>query len=184
MPEIQLRSANAIDIASLMALEHNYSTDYVWQINVQQSDEGEIDVNFREVRLPRAMRVEYPHSPSQLQDDWKHCHALLVAELPPDQRNEIVGYVGLMKNRLPAAAWITDLVVADRIRRRGVGTALILAAQDWAREQGCHRLIFEMQPKNYPAINLAQKLGFTFCGYQDRYFANQDIGLFFTKAVR
>ncbi|MFZ6028104.1 MAG: GNAT family N-acetyltransferase [Chloroflexota bacterium] len=183
MPEIQLRSASALDIAALVMLDHGYSTDYVWQVNVQQPEEDEIDVNFRKVRLPRSMRVEYPHAASQLQDDWKSRHGLLLAELP-EQRLEIIGYISLVKDRLPATAWITDLVVTDRLRRRGVGTALMLAAQDWARAQGCYRLIFEMQPKNYPAINLAQKLGFAFCGYQDRYFANQDIGLFFTKAVR
>jgi hypothetical protein len=41
-----------------------------------------------------------------------------------------------------------------------------------------------MQPKNYPAICLAQKLGFDLCGYNDRYFANQDIALFFAKNLR
>jgi hypothetical protein len=31
---------------------------------------------------------------------------------------------------------------------------------------------------------MAQKLGFEFCGYNDRYFANRDIGLFFAKSLR
>jgi RimJ/RimL family protein N-acetyltransferase len=41
-----------------------------------------------------------------------------------------------------------------------------------------------MQSKNHPAIQLAHKLGFEFCGYNDHYFSNQDIALFFSRPLR
>jgi ribosomal protein S18 acetylase RimI-like enzyme len=185
MPQIQIRSATALDIAAIIGLDHNYETEYVWQIDVQLPQEGEMLVAFREMRLPRPARAEYPRSPQALQDDWQERPCLLVAEMmqsaaPP----EVIGYVSLSKNIIPSTAWITDLVVTPNLRRMGIGTALILAAQEWASGQGYPRLIFEMQPKNYPAICLAQKLTFTFCGYHDRYYANQDIALFFVKTIR
>ena len=62
-----------------------------------------------------------------------------------------------------------------------MGTRLVLAAQSWAREKGFQRLVLEMQSKNYPAIKLAQKMAFEYSGYNDRYYANQDIALFFAK---
>jgi len=34
-----------------------------------------------------------------------------------------------------------------------------------------------------PAVRLVQKMGFEFSGYHDRYYANQDIALFFTKRL-
>jgi ribosomal protein S18 acetylase RimI-like enzyme len=40
-----------------------------------------------------------------------------------------------------------------------------------------------MQTKNFPAINLAQRLGFDYCGYIDHYYPNRDIAIFFTKWV-
>ena len=40
------------------------------------------------------------------------------------------------------------------------------------------------RPKNYPAICLAEKMGFELCGYNDHYFANNDIAIFFSKWVR
>jgi RimJ/RimL family protein N-acetyltransferase len=40
-----------------------------------------------------------------------------------------------------------------------------------------------MQSKNYPAIALARKLGFSYSGYSDRYYADQDIALFFYLGV-
>ncbi len=36
-----------------------------------------------------------------------------------------------------------------------------------------------VQSKNYPAINFLQRNGFTFCGYNERYYRNQDIAVYF-----
>ena len=51
----------------------------------------------------------------------------------------------------------------------------------WMEQHNKGQLVLEMQSKNYPAICLAIKLGFEFCGYNDRYYQNQDIVLFFAK---
>jgi ribosomal protein S18 acetylase RimI-like enzyme len=45
-------------------------------------------------------------------------------------------------------------------------------------------MFLDMQSKNYPAIRLAQKMGFVFSGYSDHYYPNQDIALFFSLDVR
>ncbi len=80
--------------------------------------------------------------------------------------------------------WVTDLVVDPSLRRQGIGSALLLAAQEWsAGRPDSRRLVLEIQPKNHPAVNLAQKLGFDFCGYNDHYFANHDLAIFFAKWV-
>jgi ribosomal protein S18 acetylase RimI-like enzyme len=71
-----------------------------------------------------------------------------------------------------------------RVRRQGIGTGLLLAGMEWTKQHGLDRLVIEMQPKNYPALCMAQKLGFGFCGYQDPYYTNHDIALFFSKPVR
>jgi hypothetical protein len=55
---------------------------------------------------------------------------------------------------------------------------------EWAKQHSLDRIVIEMQPKNYPAQCMAQKLGFNFCGYQDPYYTNRDIALFFSKSVR
>jgi ribosomal protein S18 acetylase RimI-like enzyme len=70
-----------------------------------------------------------------------------------------------------------------RLRRQGIGKALLLAAEDWAVHRGNFRLILELQSKNHPGISLARKRGYEFCGYIDRYYPNQDIALFFGKSV-
>jgi len=70
-----------------------------------------------------------------------------------------------------------------RQRRQGIGTALVLAAENWAVQHDSHRMVIEMQSKNHPAIRMAQKLGFDFSGFHERYFGNLDIALFFSKVI-
>jgi GNAT superfamily N-acetyltransferase len=179
MPEIEIRPAIAADIPSLTAIDHSYTSDNVWQMEVN-AEEGLIGVSFREIRLPRSVRVDYPRSAKSLADNWTDRHGLLVALL----QGEAVGYVSIMLNIAPTTAWSTDLAVVRRFRRQGIGSALVLAAQEWGADHDCRRIILEMQPKNYPAIHMAQKLGFDFSGYNDLFYATHDIGLFFSRALR
>ncbi len=179
MPEIEIRPAISDDISHLIALDHNYSSDYVWQLDIQR-EENQVVVNFREVRLPRSVRVDYPRLVQTLADDWTDRAALLIARL----EDRPVGYISLLDDITPATVWVSDLVVERRLRRQGIGSALVLAAQEWSRRKGISRMVLEMQPKNHPAIGLAEKLGFVFCGYNDRYYANHDIALFFGKPLR
>jgi ribosomal protein S18 acetylase RimI-like enzyme len=179
MPEIQIRPLEPADLPVLIALDHNYSTEFVWQMDVQ-SEEGQVEVRFREIRLPRSVRVEYPRPPASLADDWQEVSGLLVAEL----EGEPVGYATLQLGLAPETTWITNLAVKPRFRRQGIGTTLILAAQEWGAEHDTRILVLEMQTKNYPAIRMAQKLGFEFSGYNDRYYTNRDIGIFFAASLR
>lgn len=179
MPEIEIRPAIATDIHALMAIEHNYSTDFVWQMDFRQKDH-EVSIIFREVRLPRSAQVTYPRDHLTLADNWTKRDGLLVVELESD----IVGYISLSHNALLQTTWATDLAVTRRLRRQGIGSALVISAQEWAAKNNSRRLLLEMQPKNYPAIQLAKKLGYELCGYNDHYFANHDIVLFFSKWLR
>jgi ribosomal protein S18 acetylase RimI-like enzyme len=180
MPEIEIRPVEAADIPALMALEHHYTSEYVWQMEVQHYAEDQTLVSFRQARLPRPAKVECPRSVHALSEDWQSRSGMLAAVF----HGGVIGYISLMLNIAPLTAWVTDLAVSRRQRRQGVGSVLVLAGISWAMEQDCHRLVLEMQPKNYPAICLAKKLGFDFCGYHDRYYANQDTALFFSKTVR
>lgn len=179
MPALQVRSVRFADVASLVAIDHNFSTEYVWQMEVHERD-SQVGVTFYERRLPRAVRVGYPRPSQYLADVWDSSPGLLVAELT---NGEPVGYVRLADLPLLNAAHATDLAVSVDRRRQGIATALLLAAGEWARHHGRGQLTLEMQAKNHAAINLARKLGFEFCGYRDRYYPNQDIALFFCKFV-
>jgi GNAT superfamily N-acetyltransferase len=183
MPEIEVRPAAETDIPHLVALDHSYASDHVWRMELTQEGRS-LGALFREERLPRAVRVEYPRPVQALSQDWQGRSGLLVALLA----GEPVGYASLALQRLANSALVTDLVVIPRLRRQGIGTALILAALDWtARQrttgQRLNRLILEMQPKNHPAVCFAQVLGFEFAGYVEAYYPNQDLALLFGKWI-
>lgn len=52
----------------------------------------------------------------------------------------------LLPNEDDALLW--DIRVAPDVRGRGVGTALFAAAESWARQHGCRRLLVETQETN------------------------------------
>jgi GNAT superfamily N-acetyltransferase len=176
--QVSLRPATEEDMPALMGLDHGYSTEYVWQMEID-SGAPRMGARFREARLPRAMQVTYPRSKEALLTFWKERTAVLLAEAG----GQPVGYAALVAGLAPSTVLLTDVVVAATQRRKGVGSRLVLAVQNWAREHGHQRLVLEMQSKNHPAIKLAQKLAFEFSGYNERYYDNQDIVLFFAKRL-
>jgi GNAT superfamily N-acetyltransferase len=179
MPEIEIRPAIVSDLPSLIAFNHHYTSDHVWQMDFNHDWEaGHVTAAFRQVRLPRAIRIEYPRPPRALESEWAQRSVILVALLG----SKPVGYAGLMLSQALHTTWATDLVVDLPLRNQGIGTGLALAAIEWAASMSCRNLVLEMQPKNYPAICFAGKLGFEFCGYNDLQYANHEIGIFFCKS--
>lgn len=175
MSENSVRNAISDDIPHLMQLDHSYRTDHVWQMAMRENS-GEISVTFREVRLPRPMRVKYPRDPQLLADEWIMRSGFIVAV----NDGRVIGYMAFMDGPSPNSAWATDLVVGQSERRQGVGTKLVNAGIQWCRDRGLSRIYMEMQSKNFPAISIAKKTGLRFAGYSDNYFPDQDIALFFS----
>jgi GNAT superfamily N-acetyltransferase len=179
MPDLQIRPTIATDLSRLMGMDHTTHSDSVWQLELRR-DGGQITAAFREVRLPRTTSLTYPHNPFALADDWVRKSMMYTALIGPDP----VGYLSMLERGTASSVWITDLVVEARYRRQGVAASLLTAAQDWAQGRSHRRLILEMQSKNVPAIRLAQKFGYEFCGYNDHYYLTQDVALFFAKALK
>jgi len=175
---ITVRSAISSDIHVLAAMDHGYSTSHVWQMTFQ-SGTADVAVSFREVRLPRPMRVSYPRHPERLVDHWTEKLEMLIAE----EEETPLGYVTLLSGPAEDSLWISDLAVDLRTRRMGIGTALVNSAAAWGSERGFSRLFLEMQSKNYPAICLARKTGFAFTGYSDQHYPEEEIALFFCRGL-
>lgn len=179
MPDFKIRQALMGDLQECLEIDGSYVTDYVWQMESHAAD-GRISMSFRTVRLPRSMRVTYPRTPEALAADWRMRDGFLIAE----RASEKLGYISLGAQAALSQVHVGDLVVSRAHRRTGVGSALIRAAMRWARDRGLKQIVVEVQTKNHPAIAMLGKLGFTFCGFNDRHFLNQDIAIFFSRAVR
>ncbi len=178
MPQVHILPAAEAHIQALSALEASYTTDTVWRMDTRHA-EASGGALFRVMRLPRRARVAYPRHLPALLEDWRRFDALLVAIL----HEQPVGFVVLRRGPAPRAAWVQDVVVGTPWRRQGIGTALLLAAHQWGHHAHCTRLTMEMQPKNFPAIQLAEKLGMAFAGYHEHYYAPQETALFFSRPL-
>jgi ribosomal protein S18 acetylase RimI-like enzyme len=174
-----VRPATLADMNACLSLDHTIVTDHVWQMKIQEA-ESRVGVTFDTVRLPRQMQAEYPRNLEQLVEDWQRGEAFLAAEVD----GEVCGYVDLIAMPWQGLGWIVNLAVDRAYRRRGVGTALARHARQWAWEHGVQTILAEATTKNHPALCFYQKLGFQFCGFNDHYYVNQDIALFFVQRLR
>jgi GNAT superfamily N-acetyltransferase len=180
MPEVSIRPAIPGDLPTLTNIDCSYQTVRVWQMD-RLVEDGQYGVTFHEVRLPRAVRIEYARPSGQIFDpQWKAPEMVLVSLI----ESVPVGFARISDQVIPKTAWVKDLVINEENRRKGIGTALLLAVQDWGSERGCRRMMVELQSKNYPAIQLMSKMGYEFSGYSDQYYLNQDIALFFARSLR
>ena len=181
-----LRSADLVDIGACLALDADSQTDHVWQMDEREENGGRV-VRFQTVRLPRVMHVSYPRQRDDLLAAWEGGATVLVTADRRQGEDEalqrIVAYCQLDACAWQDAGWISHLVVDRPHRRRGIATAMLQASVLWARKEGLCRLLIGVQTKNYPAICFCEKNGFAFCGFNDRYYQNRDIALFFTLRI-
>lgn len=176
---MNVRPAELVDVNACLALDHSYVTDHVWQMRVHEENDN-LSVAFQTVRLPRSMRAPYPRALEQLVDDWQQGEGFFVAE----EGDQIRGYLDGRVQPWQELLWVTNLAVDKEYRRRGIGSALVRHARQWAREQGLLGVLVEAATKNYPAVHFYEKLGFRFCGFNDQYYLNQDIAVFFVQMLR
>ncbi len=170
------------DFASCSGLDHAYTTDHVWQMDMREENETLV-ARFRTVRLPRMMDVAYPHDQTALYRRWQPDDCFLIAATG-EMQEMVLGYIHMqVDSGQQANGWIHNFAVGKPFRQRKIGSALLEQAMLWARRHAIRQVTLEMQTKNYPAIQFAQKHGFVFCGFNDHYYPNQDIALFFSKTV-
>jgi ribosomal protein S18 acetylase RimI-like enzyme len=177
---LTIRDATDHDPDVCAKLDLTYDTDYVWQVDVRD-EAGAIATSFRTVRLPRLMHATYPFNLAVLREAVDtQVMRLMIAEVA----GEVCGYLMMRIDSGHSIGWITDIAVGRAWRRRRVGSTLLLAAYGRAQERRLYRLMVETQTKNYPGICFCQKNGLIFCGFNDRYYPNHDVALFFGQNIR
>ena len=97
MPQIHIRPAIAEDIPVLMQIPHHSQAPIVWQME-KFEEEGEETVIFRQVRLPRPARLDYPRPSTYLEKGWTEFTTMAVAQLNGD----LVGYIAVSYTHLRA----------------------------------------------------------------------------------
>ena len=84
----------------------------------------------------------------------------------------IVGELGIEVAAYGVAEF--GMMVAADARGRGVGSALLVAAIDWAREAGAHKVALQVWPHNEAALALYRKFDFEQEGYLRRHYRRRN----------
>ena len=85
-----------------------------------------------------------------------------------EYNRNIVGFILLQAKTRPdfdfiipgKYCYIMDIIVTEKHRGKGFGTALMNSAKDWAKEQNCNFVNLDVLVNNSAAIRLYNKLGF------------------------
>jgi ribosomal protein S18 acetylase RimI-like enzyme len=203
---IEVRVAEAEDLPACLALDDSYTTSFTWQVEVIRGEPGSppypisssvtlgetpVSVTFRPVKLPRPRKIAGPIASgvreggddfyaSRLQA-WGAADLVLVAH----QADKLCGYLVMTVVPGSGIGWISSLVVANSVRRKGVGSMLMSAARRWSRYGSTHVRAFmlELPTRNYPGIAFCRSEGFHLCGYTDYAFSNGELVLMFVSQV-
>jgi GNAT superfamily N-acetyltransferase len=76
------------------------------------------------------------------------------------------------------------VVVSYPYRRHRIGARLLTVARQWASEHGLIQILAEIHTQNHPGIAFCQQAGLKFCGFNEQYFPNHDIAIFFGQSLR
>ncbi len=116
----------------------------------------------------------------QLRERWRQdqdgYRQMLVAEV----EGQVVGTISTagIHNQRPNSLRMFALEVGEAFRRRGIGTALIRAIEDQARQQGLGSVHLEVAIENRDAIRLYERLGLQRQGepFLDQWWRRSDDG--------
>lgn len=81
-----------------------------------------------------------------------------------------LAYGGMM--HVAGEGQITNIATAPDCRGRGLGSAVMAALLEKARELGLSPISLEVRESNAPAIALYEKFGFTVAGKRPRFYTN------------
>ena len=145
MRDIQIRLAQPSDCVELSRLR-----EALWPESSAEKHARELDLI-----LARRMPDTFPLT-------------VLIATTPD------AAIVGFLEVRLRSHAdscdeswpvgYVEGWFVAEQFRRRGIGAALLRAAEDWARRQGCREMASDAEIENVGSQRAHQALGFVVSG--------------------
>ena len=143
MSEYIVRPLNAADLPNVLDLHEEVASERRWIGTEPPIDRAKVEARFTESFVGGTGRM-------------------FVAEAG----DSIVGCLGL------TGSGLLDLGMSVRSgwRGRGVGSVLVAAAIDWARDSGAYKITLQAWPHNEAALRLYKKYGFEQEGYLRRHW--------------
>lgn len=174
-----MRLATLDDYAQIDALDLSFDSTHVWKVQTFEEPD-KYSVNFEKTKLPKQIHVLFQAYNAQAMESMIRRQEILTVRY----EKEIVGYVRLELDEAVNRLVIKTGGIAPQFRRKGIGDMLLQQVEEIAQRNDIHYVVCMLQAKNDPAIRFFMRHGFRFCGYQEFYFPNMEIGLFFSRNIR
>lgn len=188
--EVRVRMAMDSDAAQCAEVDTKYITKDVWQLDTRQEDR-EIRILLRQIELPKPVALAAPQSVPQVVRPgvlW------LVAEdietvagdgaNMPASVGQVTGYLVATRPHGGEIVYLTSLAVASTHRRQRLAVRLLEQVRRWASSGNAIEILADVSARNTPALRCLQRVGFRFCGYNDRLYPDGEVALFLSLSLR
>ena len=150
-------------------LHYTYRSDYCYRAYVTDTD-GEIAFRYVKERLDEP--IFHDSYDTLYQEYWQNCTAFRYFE---NGETEPSAYLEINREFWNSRLIITQLLVREDRRGKGIGTLLVENAKKIAAEEDFRMISLETQSCNVPAIEFYRKCGFVFSGTNIFFYSNDDI---------
>ncbi len=134
-------------------------------ITVQPMSDAHLD---DVAEIERRCFPEDPWSRSLFMDALERENNKYLVASDTDVNDSVMGFIGM--SIVGDEAHIDNLGVHPEYRRRGIGTSLVIACVDNAREIGVRNMTLEVSVENHVAQVIYQRLGFVPAGVRRNYY--------------
>lgn len=179
MAEIEIGVSTIEEYPQIAAMDLSFESDYVWKTQMLEGLDS-FESSFQRIRLPKTIRVSFQaYAPTALEMLIRQREVLSVR-----YEEKVIGYLRLEQDETVNRLILKTGGIMPEYRKKGIGAVLLNRVIEIASHNHLRSIVCMVQAKNDPAIRFLMSNGFVFSGYQEFFFRNMEIGLFFSKNVR
>lgn len=153
-----------------------YTTEEYYDIDMKKVADG-YDVAIHKCKSDTPIShypEEYDFPDKLYQEHWEKAYAWGVVE-EQEGRQEMIACIETCPEEWSNRLMVTELWVHEKLRRQGVGHALMAVAKEQAVLEHRRAVILETQSCNVGAITFYQKEGFEPIGFDTCCYSNRDV---------
>lgn len=158
------------------AIPMRYTTEEYYDVSIEKGPEGcRVDLCRRRFDKPVSHYPEEYDFPDKLyQPHWEKACAWGIVE-ERDGKKELLACIETCPEEWSNRLMVTELWVAEELRRQGVGHRLMAIAKEQAAREKRRAVILETQSCNVGAISFYQQEGFGLIGFDSCCYSNSDL---------
>lgn len=179
MAEIEIGAATIDEYPQIAQIDLSFDSEYVWKTQMLEELDS-FESSFQRIRLPKKIHVSFQaYNPATLESLIMQREILSVR-----YEDRVIGYLRLEQDETVNRLILKTGGIVPEYRGKGIGSVLLDRVAEIARHNNIRSLVCMVQAKNDPAVRFLMGRGFVFSGYQEFFFRNMEIGLFFSRNVR